>query len=67
MGWRAVDMEGNVIVNGHPGQPQSAYEYQQPKFRTRKELVGYIEFDNEEWEERKRRMEAIESVKKKGG
>ena len=55
MGWQAVDMEGNVVVDGDPGQPQSAYEYQQPKFKTRKELVEDIEYDNEEWEERKRR------------
>lgn len=54
-GWQAVDMNGEIVISGDPGAARSAEEYQQPKFKTKKELVYSIEFDNQEWGERKRR------------
>lgn len=58
-GWQLVDKEGNVVINGHPGNPKSAYEYQQPKYKTRKELLEDVDYYNECWREREARKGTI--------
>ena len=50
-GWQLVDMKGNIVINGNPGKPRAAYEYQQPKYKTRKALLEDVDYYNECWRE----------------
>lgn len=57
-GWQLVDMDGNIIISGQPGQPRFAEEYQKPRYETKKSLLSAIEDQQEWWERRQRKLEA---------